>query len=456
MKLCYDATLNYFYQAHKFKKLPDGFTDFYLWRLKARDALAAYNSALALNPKEVIAVTTNKCNLKCNYCYAHSGETSLGKKENFNYSSFIKLVKKYPSIEKIRLIGGEVLLDIPLIENIIKDFPEKKVEIQSNGILIKNLPKEIIANPKIKFTIGIEPEGAGNRVDSSNNSNWSLALPSLNILSELKKFVHFIIPLGNSDSFSIFNFVDMLNTQFRFTYKINWLPILNYKKHEMNYSNHVIENTYNMITSPDKYKKNHRKYLYGWHNASIEVAAMNNSVIFAPYHCAGFNSTITMGWDGNLYNCHKAASNCLSEQIIGQNDVDMYKRFNVLRKSLKERNHTRHDNCWKKYTCYTNRQCPAEACFNDCAHDSFMTGLIAQIPYAIDDKKINKLIKNQEKEISGVLKYYNKVKDDYKKLEIENAMINGELSLNDFVKYIEKNPSLYKQKTYRNEDGTFL
>ena len=82
---------------------------------------------------------TNKCNLKCEYCYADFA--SLKGKEELTTEEVLKLIDELSSMGTrwVRILGGEPLLrkDIGLI---IDKFKKKKImcEMVTNGYFVKN------------------------------------------------------------------------------------------------------------------------------------------------------------------------------------------------------------------------------------------------------------------------------------------------------------------------------
>jgi uncharacterized protein len=81
-------------------------------------------------------ILTKECNLKCNYC---GGGSNTPPKE-IQYS--IDELKKFISLDKdpiIEFYGGEPLLRIGTMKNIIDSIPHAKFVIQTNGMNLDKL-----------------------------------------------------------------------------------------------------------------------------------------------------------------------------------------------------------------------------------------------------------------------------------------------------------------------------
>lgn len=90
---------------------------------------------------------TDHCNLNCKQC---SHFSNLVEKPQFSSvdefkKDMIQLEKHFKNINRIRLMGGEPLLNKNLVEYVIiarKCFPYSEISIVTNGILIKNISDE--------------------------------------------------------------------------------------------------------------------------------------------------------------------------------------------------------------------------------------------------------------------------------------------------------------------------
>ena len=101
---------------------------------------------------------TSKCNLNCKYCYGKSVEDFLPENElekydldlpdeiNYTVQTLKKFSKTDPNFQ-ITFYGGEPLLKIDKITQIMDEFPEKEFMIQTNAIFLNKLPIKYL--PKI-------------------------------------------------------------------------------------------------------------------------------------------------------------------------------------------------------------------------------------------------------------------------------------------------------------------
>ncbi|MFW9888981.1 MAG: radical SAM protein, partial [Candidatus Thorarchaeota archaeon] len=86
-------------------------------------------------------VLTRKCNLNCLYC--HGGEES-GPDTEIQYSieGLADFLAKDRTYINLLLYGGEPTLRIPLIAEIMKRFSHARFMLQTNGLLLNQIPEE--------------------------------------------------------------------------------------------------------------------------------------------------------------------------------------------------------------------------------------------------------------------------------------------------------------------------
>lgn len=98
---------------------------------------------------------TSKCNLLCKYCYGKTTEDFLTEEEHAKYNLELPAeitfktdeLKKFAKDDKdfaLTFYGGEPLLKIPLIQEIMDTIPAKDFMLQTNGIFLDKLGKEYI------------------------------------------------------------------------------------------------------------------------------------------------------------------------------------------------------------------------------------------------------------------------------------------------------------------------
>ncbi|MFP3227763.1 MAG: TIGR04084 family radical SAM/SPASM domain-containing protein [Caldisphaera sp.] len=88
-----------------------------------------------------IVITTGECNLKCDYCGGSFPKEIVPWKVNYDVENLKKLIEKdkYPTVI---FYGGEPLLNYKFIEKVIDSLGNARFGIQTNGLLVKLLPKD--------------------------------------------------------------------------------------------------------------------------------------------------------------------------------------------------------------------------------------------------------------------------------------------------------------------------
>ena len=82
--------------------------------------------------------TTEKCNLTCTYCEDIKERNKLSKNKHFDQKTLISTLNKIPNLT-LHFYGGEPLLNINLIKNILNNVNYDRVTLQTNGTLLHNL-----------------------------------------------------------------------------------------------------------------------------------------------------------------------------------------------------------------------------------------------------------------------------------------------------------------------------
>jgi len=136
-------------------------------------------------------ILTEKCNSQCRYCYAKS-QKEFGKKIekfDFDFSSpcdselNIQELKKFISKDKnphIIFYGGEPLLNIKKIIEIMNSLPDVEYYMQTNAKLLDKLPKDYMK----KFSkILISIDGDKQRTDfNRGKGTYDLIMKNLNLI----------------------------------------------------------------------------------------------------------------------------------------------------------------------------------------------------------------------------------------------------------------------------------
>lgn len=139
-------------------------------------------------------ILTDLCNSKCKYCYEKSlreFDNGLEKKFTFDFSEPEKISYSLQELKKfieqdsnpvIIFYGGEPLLEIEKIKEIIDNFPRCKFRMQTNGKLLNKLPFSYFKKiDKILISI----DGDKKRTDLNRGENTSdLVIKNIKSLKE--------------------------------------------------------------------------------------------------------------------------------------------------------------------------------------------------------------------------------------------------------------------------------
>lgn len=110
------------------------------------------------NIKKVYIEITNRCNLSCKMCFRNFQKDPMGEMSFENFKLILNQVKDLEDVEVIYLGGiGEPTYhpDFSRMLSILKDTPYK-IQISSNGTLIKKYEEELIKNKVDLITISID------------------------------------------------------------------------------------------------------------------------------------------------------------------------------------------------------------------------------------------------------------------------------------------------------------
>ena len=80
---------------------------------------------------------TNKCNLKCTYCYERKLNTELGNIDDETADNIIRFISRRNDAGVIFLFGGEPLLYKNLIRKFVNSLTANLFVITTNGMLLE-------------------------------------------------------------------------------------------------------------------------------------------------------------------------------------------------------------------------------------------------------------------------------------------------------------------------------
>ncbi len=91
---------------------------------------------------EFIIFLTERCNLDCAYCGEGRARTNLQKDVSYDAAVLIDFLRQAPNVA-LHLYGGEPLLNIPLLQEILTHVESDNVTMQTNGLLLDRLPETV-------------------------------------------------------------------------------------------------------------------------------------------------------------------------------------------------------------------------------------------------------------------------------------------------------------------------
>lgn len=364
---------------------------------------------------EYIIHLTDKCNLRCKYCYENKKEKDI----DFEY---IKNLVDYEIAQKnkysiISFYGGEPLLRKEIIKETINYINSKKSKTKfyysmtTNGTLIDD---EFIKYMKDNnfLNIGYSIDGNRksqdlNRITANGTSSFDIVLENAKkILKEFKNVVAMVVVTKNNIEYLDENVeflidVGFKNLNLQFNYLDNWedddLEVIKkkYTKLAKIYADEIIkENDISIPLIDDKI----RTHIEEGYNCNKE--------------CKMGMKTINVGTDGNFYPCMQFVGD--SNFIIGncKNGIDIEKRKELIINSGKE-----NEIC---VNCSINKRCKHTCCCKNYMTTTNVNGLAPivceteKIIIDISDKMAEKLYKANSKLF--IQKYYNKNYDLLKQI----------------------------------------
>lgn len=278
-----------------------------------------------INTPQIVFEVTDRCNLKCSYCAQGELYESSDRKtgNNINIDSAIKLLKyffnAFPCNKKNRLgigfYGGEPLLNINFIKQIVEIIPELNVEKQidiiylmtTNATLV-NKHIDFLAKNRFRLLISLDgnEENHSYRVFDKNKKNsYQTVIQNIDMIKlkypdYFESSVNFNAVLHNRNSVK-----EIYELVYKRYNKIPRITELNMSFADPNEHNVLKEMYHNKQESEIEYKKDNANYLP--HN---ELTMYDELVNFLKYISVNYYiSNVT-----NVYNNeekHVPTSTCL-------------------------------------------------------------------------------------------------------------------------------------------------
>lgn len=158
------------------------------------------------HPSEITFEISNQCNLECIMCdgnYSSSirmNREKLPAIKNLYKADFLETVKDgIPYLKVVRFLGGEPFLItqyIEIIQNIININPACKIYIQTNGTILNNRVKKIIAHKNVHLSISIDSLQKEVYETIRKNGSFDRLMKHVNYFIESAKKYHNVININ--------------------------------------------------------------------------------------------------------------------------------------------------------------------------------------------------------------------------------------------------------------------
>lgn len=317
--------------------------------------------------KEVINLVINvshNCNLRCKYCFASTGSYN-GKRDLMNLETadktlewFLKQAKE-SKVLNLNLFGGEPLVNIPLVEYIVKRCEDLEKEydkkiyitISTNGTIMNENLLKLIKDYDIGLQISIDGDKDihdANRPTADNSSSYDLLVGNVKtLLSEVDNaglIPRATIAKGVTD---IIHIVDHMLNDLKFKC-VAFTPALGSNK-ATSYSQEDLDEYFKKYDELveiflSKLRKGEEFNIYPF---TTEVDAVSKG-IRRIYGCGAGLGFSSVDIKGNIYPCMRFIGN--EEYIIG----NVKDGFNDNRQKFFDRtiyNREKCSTCWARHLC---------------------------------------------------------------------------------------------------------
>ena len=275
------------------------------------------------------------CNFNCNYCLQHKFKIStLQTSYNKDIITFIKHLSNKNDYINVTFIGGEPLLYINVIRNIIEDLKDTKnisYSITTNGSLINDDTLPLINENNISVRLSWD---GGNTKYSRNVDIFETNKD--NIFKIKNGFFIGAVFNGYNSPLSLLNDINNLNKDYYKRYSKNILFYIDSLYNLNNSSDKVFLVDYN------KYKNDMMDIVYRFKNNDVSYAeefyiknliqkinhyTPKDYMKYSP--CNNGISVLNMDLEGNLYLCHNNTEKKLGTIHSNINDYMLnYTKYN--------------------------------------------------------------------------------------------------------------------------------
>jgi len=330
---------------------------------------AEYNNVVYFNGndkvlKRLVILITNTCNMSCKYCIADKGKYKVNNKyEVFKIEDIIKIINNLleiysEGIETIQFFGGEPLLKIDYIEQVIiainNHFTKleqciPKYSIVTNGTLLNSHINKILSNYKFDVTIsldGLKDEHDSCRVFKDNSETYNIIYNNIiNMDKSINKIVEFSISNVNINKKNSMDPIKIVDSFVKMGFKSIVTNII------------FIKNTDKLFSESEKYKiflEDYTGYLLDFmfsNKCYIYDFKIINSII-AILTKKHTRKTCGIGINSLTINTHGEIQSCyLDNEIIGVSTTNLEE---LVEKRKQYFNVTIPSNCT---SCWCNNLC---------------------------------------------------------------------------------------------------
>lgn len=167
----------------------------------------------------------SSCNLSCSYCFLKKGETITNENLNFYLKTIKELFEKNTDIKSIRFYGGEPMLKINSIKEILKVFVGRRINIYvvTNGLLENEIRELINLSYKNRFKLNIvfSIDNMNTYDISRRVNNYEIFNNFINLKDEFKEVNFSINVFKNNTNEDFLKILDELNIDYLLIEDIN-------------------------------------------------------------------------------------------------------------------------------------------------------------------------------------------------------------------------------------------
>ncbi len=263
-------------------------------------------------------IVTNRCNLKCKYCYEKI-KNSVDLKADLvdKIILFIKneVYKYNPKRIKIIFHGGEPTLNFDIIKYTIKSLEEdvelpKVYEMTSNGFLINNEIKNYIYKNKINLSISIDGKKSDNdlnRVDKNGQGTYLQVINNVVSMLDMNINIRCRMTVTKSNILNLSNNInDLIEKGLN-----NFAIALDFFEDKWSQDDY-----YGLLSSLRELKTKYK-------NSKIRISLIDDlNTLAEKSDCMGGISSFTFDANGDVYPCLFAINN--KKFLLGNLNKDKY------------------------------------------------------------------------------------------------------------------------------------